>query len=128
MQSETADSVTWARFATHPPPGKDDPVTSFRSALSRIQFSEVATPVPLHAILQQVASQVEIRPRVLVVVGRSRRLAVEDHRQELKQLMEKEGQVGNEVRQTIGDVATAFMIAGRGAGIVVLQASNESSD
>jgi len=37
--------------------------------------------------------------------------------------MQEHGQVGAEVRKTIGDVATSFVVAGVGSGIVVLQAS-----
>ena len=48
----------------------------------------------------------------LVVLGRSRRMAVEDHHKELKKLVETHGSVGGEVRKTIGDVASALVIAG----------------
>jgi hypothetical protein len=118
----------WARFALHPTPTSDEPLTSLTSALSRVQFSEIATPVPLQVILQQVASQVDLHPRVLAIVGRSRRLAVEDHHRELKQLMEVHGHIGNEIKKTIGDVAAAFVVARRAAGVVVLQAASVSSD
>ena len=50
---------------------------------------------------------------------------MEDHERELREVMGEDGHehVGNEVRKTIGDVASAFVAARRGAGIV-LQASN----
>jgi hypothetical protein len=53
---------------------------------------------------------------------------VEDHHRELKEVMEEYGHVGQEVRKTIGDVASAFMGAQRGAGIVVLQTANVPLD
>jgi len=56
------------------------------------------------------------------LAGRSRRLAVENHRDELKQLVEEHGSVGNEVKKTIGDVATALVVSGCKAGLVVIQA------
>jgi len=37
--------------------------------------------------------------------------------------MDDHGHVGAEVRKTIGDVATAFVVAGVGSGVVVLQAA-----
>jgi len=62
----------------------------------------------------------------MIVVGRSRRLAVENHHAELKQLMEQYGAVGSEVKKTVGDVATALMVSGCKASIVVLQSTNAS--
>jgi hypothetical protein len=49
-------------------------------------------------------------------------LAVENHRKELTELMSEHEYVGAEVRKTIGDVGTAFVVAGVGSGVVVLQA------
>ncbi|EAU90931.2 potassium:hydrogen antiporter [Coprinopsis cinerea okayama7 len=60
---------------------------------------------------------------LMVVTGRSRRLAAEDHRIELKELMEEHGRLGSEVRKTIGDAASAFVIADVGSGVLVLQAA-----
>jgi len=37
--------------------------------------------------------------------------------------MEEHGSVGHEVRKTIGDVATAFVVSGCKAGLVVVQAA-----
>ena len=127
MHSETADNVTWDRFASRSSAGRGGPLTS---ALSRIEFSHLKTPQPLHAIIQRTTEQCESRKiaRLLTVVGRSRRLAVEDHRGELKEVMDRYGSVGNEVKKTIGDVATALLVAGRGAGIIVMQAANVALD
>ena len=58
-----------------------------------------------------------------MVTGRSRRLGVENHRCELKELMNEHVSVGPEVRKTIGDVGTAFVVPGVGSGVVVLQAA-----
>jgi hypothetical protein len=131
MQSETADNTTWAYFSSKSPAAtagtnQETRSASLVGALSRIEFSEVGTPIPLHAGLQQVLALGGQRKRVLVVCGRSRRLAVEDHGQELREVMGEDGHghIGHEVRKTIGDVASAFVAARRGAGIVVLQASN----
>jgi hypothetical protein len=72
--------------------------------------------------------------RLLIMAGRSRRLAVEDHRIELKELLEEYGSgagphggVGSEVRKTLGDVASVFVLAGCGSGVVVVQAASVGS-
>jgi hypothetical protein len=48
---------------------------------------------------------------------------VENHRKELKELMSDHEYVGVEVRKMIGDVGTAFVVAGVGSGVVVVQAA-----
>lgn len=97
-------------------------------ALSRVQFTELATPNPLHAAVDDASSLlndlIEKKSRLLVVAGRSRRLAAESHHAELKELMEEHGSVGSEVKKTIGDVATAFVVSGCKAGLVVVQAAH----
>ena len=62
--------------------------------------------------------------------GRSRRLAVESHAVELKQITDENGTTGaaQEVRKTIGDVATAFIAARSYVGLVVLQTAVASHD
>ncbi|KDQ62807.1 hypothetical protein JAAARDRAFT_190081 [Jaapia argillacea MUCL 33604] len=130
LQSETADNICWSRYAS--PSSSDPPNSAITSALSRIEFQELPTPAPLHAVTQRATAKLESlaehRTRLLVVTGRSRRLAVENHHGELKQLMEERGSVGSEVRKTIGDVATGFVVSGCSAGLVVVQAANVSMD
>lgn len=124
MQSETADNVAWAKYASSLADG-----ASISSTAPGVEFREVATPVPLHAAINEVkmhheTTAGEVRPpRVLVVVGRSRRLAVENHAGELKELADEYGSVGVEVRKTMGDVASAFVVASAGSGLVVVQAA-----
>ena len=90
-------------------------------------FESVSSPLPLHTIIQKANDLVESSDnrRVLVIVGRSRRLAVESHDAELRNMLNVDhpGKIGSEVKKTIGDVASAFSAAGCGAGIVVLQAA-----
>jgi hypothetical protein len=123
MQSETADSVAWERYAAPGVRDTSDPILA--EALSRISFTELATPVPLHAVVQHsAASNLDSERRLLVVLGRSRRMAVEDHHQELKEMAHDGGEhVGTDVRKTIGDVASAFVMSRLQAGILVMQAS-----
>ncbi|KAJ8502288.1 hypothetical protein ONZ51_g93 [Trametes cubensis] len=121
MQSETADNIAWARYA-HPEAA--DP--SLVPALSRMSFSEVATTEPLHHIVKEALTMSRTaneKSRLLVLTGRSRRLAVEDHSAELKRVMEEYGGMANEVKRTIGDVAASLVVSGCQASIVVFQAA-----
>ncbi|EIN12520.1 hypothetical protein PUNSTDRAFT_118323 [Punctularia strigosozonata HHB-11173 SS5] len=134
MQSETADNVLWSKYAEHVSVESADPSgtgTSLSAALARVEFVDLASPRPLHAVVQQVAAllpvSVDERARLLVLAGRSRRLAVENHAEELKAMVEEHGGVNAEVRKTVGDVATAFVLSGLNAGLVVVQAASASA-
>ncbi|KAG1789268.1 Sodium/hydrogen exchanger family-domain-containing protein [Suillus plorans] len=119
FQSETANNFLWGRYANSQLPY--DAPSSLRAALSRIEFSESSSPLPLHSAIQFASAH---KP-VLIVVGRSRRLAGEDHTSELHQILKERGSVGQDViRKTIGDPATAFVASGCATAVVVLQASN----
>ncbi|KAG1736326.1 Sodium/hydrogen exchanger family-domain-containing protein [Suillus lakei] len=123
FQSETANNFLWARYANSRL--SDDAPSSLSTALSRITFSEHSSPLPLHSAIQLASAH---KP-VLVVVGRSRRLAGEDHTLELQKIFEERGSVGQDVvRKTIGDPATAFVASGCATAVVVLQASNVDTD
>ncbi|THH13512.1 hypothetical protein EW146_g6712 [Bondarzewia mesenterica] len=128
MQSETADSIAWSRYAS--PAARDTKNATLASALSRIDFQELSTHVPLHAVIQQASDELEATAasgsRLLIIAGRSRRLAVENHHAELKKLMEEHGAIGSEVKKTVGDVATAFILSRCNAGLVVMQAATTS--
>lgn len=64
----------------------------------------------------------------MIIAGRSRRLAAENHHAELKGLIEEYGSVASEVKKTVGDVASAFISTRSEASVVVLQAANASVD
>ncbi|KAI0263974.1 Sodium/hydrogen exchanger family-domain-containing protein [Gloeopeniophorella convolvens] len=112
LQSETADGVAWARFAA---PVSLSPVDA--AALARVTFEELTTPTPLHTALQRARA---LGGRTLVVVGRARRLAAEDHTAELRVLGERDAP--SELRKTLGDTASAFVLAGVDVDLVVMQA------
>lgn len=99
------------------------------SSIPPVDFTTLTTPLPLHAAIQQASDTAGLLPgsKIIIVTGRSRRLAVENHRVELRDLMLEHGAVGAEVRKTIGDVATAFVVAGVGSGVVVLQAAGHGA-
>ena len=121
MQSDTADNVAWARYA----PTFASDTHSALSSNPHVEFKYLVTPIPLHAAIQEATAVARSSPghKLVIVTGRSRRLAVENHRAELRTLMDEHSHVGAEVRKTVGDVATAFVVAGVGSGVVVVQAA-----
>ena len=131
LHSETADAISWARYAAPPSAEQSQSHTRpLRDALLRATFEELASPTPLHATLQRVRvmqqQQQQHSSIVVVVVGRSRRLAVEDHHAELRALETESGgaaSVRSDVRKTVGDVGTAFVMAGVDTNLIVMQAS-----
>lgn len=127
LQSETADGITWARYATaaNAAAEAEDRRRALRDALSRVTFEDLASPIPLHTALHR--ARMLQRPAV-VVAGRSRRLAVEDHHAELRALEAEYGAVRGDMRKTVGDVGTAFVMAGIDANLLVMQASGTHSD
>jgi hypothetical protein len=107
LQSETADGISWARYAAVPS-AEQSHTQPLRDALLRTKFEEVASPTPLHATLQRVRLMQQEQHSsaiVIVVVGRSRRMAVEDHHAELRALETEYGgtSVRSDVRTTVGD-------------------------
>ena len=120
LQSETADNIAWARY-TRP----SDPALA--PALSRMAFREETSPAPLHHLIEHAlrmsATAVEEDSRLLVLAGRSRRLAAESHHAELKAIMDEHGGVGSEVKRTVGDVTTALVVSGCQANVIVFQAA-----
>lgn len=92
-------------------------------AHSRISFTEQATPFPLHSLIGRMEAE-DSHKRLLVVIGRGRRLAVQSHHDELKTILARQHGIGGEVRKTVGDVA-AGILAGYNnpVSLLVLQAS-----
>jgi len=144
LQSETADEITWARYyaahaATHSSSssidGDSDGVGTGGAngtnalALSRATFEELASPEPLHAALHRVR-MLALTQRPIIVVGRSRRLAVVDHHAELRVLEgeHEHGAVRGDVGKTVGDVGMAFVMAGIDANLLVMQAAGTHAD
>ena len=61
-----------------------------------------------------------------MVVGRSRRMAVEDHLLELKRIMTENTHIPTEIRGTFGDIATALISVGNTTSLLIVQASMRS--
>jgi len=121
MQSDTADNLLWDRVTSTN--------TSFsaevRAAMSRISFRSEAAVRPLHRMLELAGNEASRTSKpLLVVAGRSRRMAVESHKRELQQLITERGaSLDSEVSNTLGDVASVFVVAGGNASLVVMQAT-----
>jgi hypothetical protein len=95
-------------------------------ALSRINFEEQSSMKPLHTIVDIASTDAKTK-RVLVVVGRSRRMATEFHQIELRQILtENNVSIRSEVPKTLGDVATAFVAGCTDASILVMQAASST--
>lgn len=120
LESDTADNVLWNRVTSSNP--------SFNAeicgALTRISFRTESAAHPLHRMLELVATKAsETSKPVLVVVGRSRRMAVESHKQELRRLGAEHSGSATEISKMFGDVASAFVVAGGNVSLVVTQAT-----
>ncbi|OJT07104.1 K(+)/H(+) antiporter 1 [Trametes pubescens] len=119
MASETADNLAWARYTS-----SAAGVPELAPALSRIHFTEEVSNTPLHAMLDLVARSLGSRGRLVVVAGRSRRMATESHFEELRQLcVEHNASLGSELPKILGEVASAFVVTGANASIAVVQAA-----
>ncbi|KIK91706.1 hypothetical protein PAXRUDRAFT_13639 [Paxillus rubicundulus Ve08.2h10] len=129
QQPETADNAIWSKY-TSTTFDNGDSSALLRSALSRVRFSDLSSPAPMHAAIQCASGISKMHKRLVVVAGRRpRRLATENHHAELKQLFEEHWGVDHEVvRETIGDVAIAMVVAGSASAVVVLQVANTSVD
>jgi hypothetical protein len=135
MTSQTADHVLWSR------------VTS--TASQRITFAQLESPRPLSAALEYLSGEViqrqlslsssspppaSNRPgpnapskEVIVAVGRARRMAVQSHQAELREIASRsKAQSTGDLRKTVGDVGSAFIIS-TSHQLLVFQASSSSS-
>jgi len=123
IQSQTADQIAWQSYANPREGSITNPL--IRDALTRIKFIEISSSKPMHEVLARAQSETDVaiqkKARPFVVVGRARRLAAESHQEELRTLLEENGHLGSEVRKTMGDVATAFVLSGGNAGLLVVQ-------
>ncbi|KAI0062943.1 cation/H+ exchanger [Artomyces pyxidatus] len=126
LQSDTMDDLVWTRFTSQTAQHSPD----FASALTRITFEHEYTSYPLHTMLDRAAEDAKRRAStgttkpLLVVAGRSRRMAAESHDAELRQLLsEHNASLGSEAPKTFGEVATAFLATDVNVSMIVLQSS-----
>ncbi|KAG8833001.1 K(+)/H(+) antiporter [Serendipita sp. 399] len=128
MESQSADGLLFSRFTGE---GRASLPANIQSALTRITFEELPTAVPLAMLIQRANEEnvklTQNKRGLLLVAGRSRRLAVASHFAELKTLLQEyaekgQGRISGDVSRTLGDVATAFM-TGTKANLLVMQAA-----
>jgi hypothetical protein len=121
LESDTADNVLWNRV-TSPNPSFS---AEIRAALTRISFRTESTVHPLHRMLELAESEASQTSKpVLVVTGRSRRMTVESHKQELRRLgAEHNASLATEISKMFGDVASAFVVAKGNVSLIVTQAT-----
>ena len=122
LQSDTADNLAWGKYTNAGPRSQQ-----FASALARIKFLEESSATPLHRLLDLTAQQSATKPPV-VVVGRSRRMATETHKQELLTLAQQRNvSVSSELPKTIGEVGAALVATGANVSLMVVQAVSTSA-
>lgn len=123
LQSANEDSLALSRYTGTNRPALSD---ALEGALTRFTFEDLATPTPLHGLVQRAneekASLEKDQKNLLIVVGRGRRLTPESHHAELRGFIQENQNKGGEVSRTVGDMATAFMI-GVKASVLVMQAA-----
>ena len=131
MASDTADNILWDRYTN----ASNTHSSVITSALTRITFSEQTSETPLHTVTELVkgeadrVSAVSSGSRtVIVLCGRSRRMAVTPLGRELRRLIgETHGvSVGSSVPKTLGDVGAALVVSRVNASLLVMQASSSS--
>jgi len=128
LASDTADNICWFKYAPQEAENAVPPAHTpiIQSALQRVTFSTMTSATPLKQLTQTSVGLAGGR-RLIVVAGRGKRLAAESHQDEMQTLLAG-GQtghsaLGNEMRKTLGDVSTAFLISGPSAELMVVQAS-----
>lgn len=123
LASSTADGLIWDKY-TKPP--SETPSPALTVALSRISFSMEASTAPLRTVidLAQASLTQNVGKTLIVFLGRSRRMAVESHQAELRQIMiEAGGHMGSSVPKTLGDVGAALVAKGVHTSLLVMQAA-----
>lgn len=123
LASDTADNLIWDKY-THPSRSHSPRI---KAALDRITFSVQQSSQPLHTLIEltnQEILELNSPKNMIVMAGRSRRMAVESHHAELQQLiLERGSSIGSAVPKTLGDVGAALVAAETKANLLILQAA-----
>jgi len=130
LESDTADNLTWEQFT------KPTRVT----ANSRITFHSESTLKPLARAIELINAEASLRSSnnsnktMIVLAGRSRRMAVEYLHKELCGLMMNESaesgssSISASVPKTLGDMGAALVLINVNASLLVLQAAPPNYD
>ena len=119
LESDTADNLTWAQFT--------NPMTTN----PRVTFHTETTLTPLTAVVDMIKAEATLRAlsskTMIVLVGRSRRMAVESLYGEFHALIAKSASsISSSLPKTLGDVGAAMVATSVNASLLVLQAAPES--
>ncbi|KAG6888533.1 hypothetical protein C0995_007645 [Termitomyces sp. Mi166 len=112
---DAADDMAWKYHASV------SPSMSLDTSPSRIVFKEYVTTHPLHVAVREAHAIERPGVRLLIVAGRRRHLQADVYPKELSNLIAEYGDLDAEVKKTIGDIATAFLAANNGDGVVIFQ-------
>lgn len=127
LSSSAADDLIWEKYIA---PTRETRDSDLALALTRISFNSQATSKPLHVITDLVQAIVERNngKTPIVFLGRSRRMAVESHEGELREIMnEAGGQFSTSVSRTLGEVGAALVAKGIQTSLLVMQAATPNS-
>jgi hypothetical protein len=128
MASQAADDLAWEHFVR---PAANVHTPAIQAALARITFREESSPTPLHLITEITEAEVKTATShgksLLVVVGRARRMAVESHTDELRELAGEHHLSSGDLTKTVGPVATALIPTSSQAMLVVQEANYSPS-
>ncbi|KAK4705232.1 monovalent cation:H+ antiporter-2, CPA2 family, partial [Phenoliferia sp. Uapishka_3] len=131
LASETADAIALAVWFE---PSATPRLPEIVDGLSRIEIVTVSTVQPLHmSVSRAEASAAAHDAPLVVVVGRGRRDA-KTHTKELNDFLrsriedvKKSIANSSEVRRSLGDLAVAFVVAGVGSSVLVIQSKPPGS-
>lgn len=122
LESDTADNLTWERFTK---PTRNN---------SRITFHTETTLKPLARAIELIRAEATLRSSgsnktMIVLAGRSRRMAVESLHGELNDLINDSGSsISAPVFKTLGDMGAALVLTNVNASLLVLQAAPNNDD
>lgn len=137
LSSDTADNLIWEKYTN---PDTAALPAQIVGALSRITFITKTSAKPLHTVTQLVDAEAtkldEAGGRTMIVIaGRSRRMAVENLGKELREMATvghgvaspagagPQSRVGSSVAKTLGDVGAALVAKNVNASLLIVQAS-----
>jgi hypothetical protein len=132
MASDTADNILWSQF-THPNVASAVQLSpQAQAALSRVTFSEMASPTPLQSVIQRAAMEAktagESQKSLFLVVGRGRRFAWNLIATSLINRSLHRRSRPSVVTKTIGEVGAGCVAAGTNiSGMLVMQSAHDYS-
>ncbi|KAF8632310.1 hypothetical protein AX15_001934 [Amanita polypyramis BW_CC] len=123
LVSDTADNLLWDKYSQ-----KDTSNAAELEALSRVKFITKGSPQLLHTIVDEANSLIAAEHELIIVLGRSRRMAIESHAAELREIITERGSsIGSSVAKTLGDVGASLVVMSVQASLLVMQARSASS-